>query len=384
MVAAEISSMAGPARPARKEPHHVETSRAALGRGQDAGLAARRARTPGPRMSEPRKPLNTVQPDLAPPRAGWDHADLAALLRPQADAAGVLASHRAATNVNGAIFGGQLIGQALLAAAHGLSQALSAHSLHLNFLAPGLADRPLQFDVRRLLSGLNFVTQHVTGRQGERLVFSANVSFHRGEPGPVTGAALPADVPPPEGLPSLREAVQDLADRLDPAARERIGNSRSVELRPLDAEHFLLRREPGGVLRYWIRACDRLDDTPCVHQAALGYLSDYWFPMVALAPLLDARTGTGLYVASLNHALWFHAPVRADEWLLIEAQAAANASARGLTQGKVWNRQGTLVASVTQESLFRGWLRREDGSFDAPYGAKQAGDGALATRAKKG
>ncbi|MDZ5456170.1 acyl-CoA thioesterase [Azohydromonas lata] len=334
-------------------------------------------------MSDQHRPLNTVQPDLAPPRAGWDRHELAQLLTPEPGADGVLANDRVATNVNGAIFGGQLIGQALMAAAHGLGRAMAAHSLHLNFLAPGLADQPLQFDVRRLLSGLNFITQHVIGRQGERLVFSANVSFHRGEPGPVTGSTLPDGVPPPEDLPSLREAVQHLADRLDPAARERMGGSRSLEMRPLDAEHFLLHREPSGTLRYWIRASDELGDAPNLHRAALGYLSDYWFPMVALAPLLDARTGTGLYVASLNHALWFHAPVRADEWLLVEAQAAANASARGLTQGKVWNREGTLVASVAQESLFRGWVPGEDGAFTAPYSQRKAGDGALAVRAAK-
>jgi acyl-CoA thioesterase-2 len=334
-------------------------------------------------MSEPRKPLNTVQPDLAPPPPGWDPQDLAALLVPVPDEAGVLTSRGAATNVNGAIFGGQLIGQALMAAAHGLSQGLVAHSLHLNFLAAGLTDRPLQFEVKRLLSGLNFTTQHVLGRQGERLVFSAHVSFHRGEPGPETAPALPADVPPPEALPSLREAMHALGDRIDATARQRMGSSRSLELRPLDVEHFLLRREPTGTLRYWIRACSLPPSPPNVHLAALGYLSDYWFPITALAPLLDAKVGTGLYIASLNHALWFHAPVRADEWLLVEAQAAANAGARGLTQGKVWNRQGTLVASVAQESLFRGWVKQEDGSFDAPYGAQPAGAAALAFRAKK-
>jgi acyl-CoA thioesterase-2 len=184
-------------------------------------------------------------------------------------------------------------------------------------------------------------------------------------------------------LPSLREAVHGLGERIDAATRRRMGSSRSLELRPLDVEHFLLRREPSGTLRYWIRACSLPPEPPCVHQAALGYLSDYWFPIIALAPLLDAKVGTGLYIASLNHALWFHAPVRADEWLLVEAHAAANASARGLTQGKVWNRQGTLVATVTQESLFRGWVKQEDGRFDAPYGARPVGDGALASRTRK-
>lgn len=332
-------------------------------------------------MSDPRTPLNTVQPDLAPPRPGWDPEDLLALLVPEPDPAGVLTSQRAAANANGAIFGGQLIGQAIMAAARGLAPSLSAHSLQLNFLAPGLIDRPLQFDVRRLLAGLNFSTQHVLGRQGERLVFSANVSFHRGEAGPAFGPPPPADVPAPEALPSLREAVQRLADRLDPAARERMGGSRTLELRPLDAEHFLLQREPSGTLRYWIRASGTLPEQPCLHQAALGYLSDYWFPMTALAPLLDVKVGTGLYVASLNHTLWFHAPARADDWLLVEAQAAANRSARGLTTGRVWDRQGTLVASLAQESLFRGWVE-QDGALAAPYGARPVGDGALGVRKK--
>lgn len=334
-------------------------------------------------MSRPHPPLNTVQPDLGSARPGWDGDDLMALLVPEPDEAGVLTSRRSAANSNGAIFGGQLIGQALMAAAHGLSPKLAAHSLQLNFLAPGLTDRPLQFDVRRLLSGLNFTTQQVMGRQGERLVFSAHVSFHRGEPGPEFAPALPQGVAEPESLPTLREAVQRFADRIDPAARERISASRTLELRPLDAEHFLLQREPSGTVRYWIRACGPLTDRPCLHQAALGYLSDYWFPMAALSPHLGVKVGTGLYAASLNHALWFHAPVQADDWLLVEAQAASTSQARGLTQGKVWNRRGTLVASVAQESLFRGWVE-EGGTLTAPYRAAQARDAALTLKPRRG
>jgi acyl-CoA thioesterase-2 len=197
-------------------------------------------------MSPLHRPLNTVQPDLGSARPGWDGDDLLALLVPEPDEAGVLTSRRTAANSNGAVFGGQLIGQALMAAAHGLSPKLAAHSLQLSFLAPGLTDKPLQFDVRRLLSGLNFTIQQVLGRQGERLVFSANVSFHRGETGPDFGPAPPHGVPGPESLPTLLEAVQRFADRIDPAARERMSTSRTLELRPLDAEHFLLEREPSG------------------------------------------------------------------------------------------------------------------------------------------
>ena len=105
--------------------------------------------------------------------------------------------------------------------------------------------------------------------------------------------------------------------------------------------------------------------------------------MAALSPHLGVKVGTGLYAASLNHALWFHAPVQADDWLLVEAQAASTSQARGLTQGKVWNRHGTLVASIAQESLFRGWVE-QDGTLTAPYRLSQAGDAALSLKPRRG
>lgn len=310
--------------------------------------------------------FNTVMPELGS-AAGWDRSNLAALLTLQPAGDGVWTSPHADVNVNGAVYGGQLIGQAVSAAAAALPDAArdnSANSLQVTFLSSGLVGEPMRYEVRRLLHGRNFIIQHVLGRQGERgerLVISANVSFHRGEPGPDHDAPMPADMPAPESLPSLAEVAQRHAARLPERVRRRLGTSRTVELRPLDAEAFLFGRSGQPRLRYWVRVREPLGDAPWLHQAALGYLSDFWFPMAALATLVDVKVGTGLYLASLNHTLWFHRALRADKWLLVESGSPFAGHSRGLSQGLVWRGDGALVATIAQEALFRGWVEGEQG-----------------------
>lgn len=304
-------------------------------------------------------PLNSVQPDLGG-SPGWDRPLLSELLTLSPLEGGRLTSQHAESNGNGTVFGGQLIGQALAAAAYDIPEELSAQCLQLTFLAPGKTTENLQFDVQRLLTGRNFTVQQVLCTQGNRNISSAQVSFHRGEEGPEHALPMPAGLPGPESLPTLGELVLQHAQELqiDAAAQARVGHSRNLEMRPINGRQFLLERNLSGQLRYWIRTCQSLPDRPALHQAALGYLTDYWFPMTALMPHLGAKVNSGLYVASLNHTIWFHAPLRADAWLLVDAQVKRTSNGRGLTEGHVYSADGLMVATITQETLFRGWGQR--------------------------
>ena len=321
--------------------------------------------TPGDKPAAAGPRFDSVRPELGSD-SGWDGADLAVLLTLEAHEDGGLVSRHVDTNTRGAVFGGQLIGQAISAAGRGLPASLCCHSVQLQFLAPGQPGLPMRYEVRRLLTGMSFMVLQVLAVQGERTVISAHVSFQRREAGPHFQPPMPEGCAPPEDLPSLHEVMQGMGERVPEAYRQRLGRSRTVDLRPLDAEAFLFQREPQGRMAYWVRAREALPADPRLHHAVLGYLSDYWFPTAALAPLVDNKLDTGLYVASLNHALWLHQPVQADDWLLVSAQSQASGNARGLTTGSVHQRSGTLVATMAQEGLYRGW--RADGDGFVPPG----------------
>lgn len=333
---------------------------------QSAGGQANAGKAAADKAAADDPRFDSVRPELGS-GSGWDGADLAVLLTLETHEDGGLYSRHVDTNARGAVFGGQLIGQAISAAGRGLPERLCCHSVQLQFLAPGQPNQPMRYEVRRLLTGMSFLVVQVLGLQGERTVISAHISFQRPEAGPHFQPTMPEGLPPPEGLPSLHQVIETMGDRVSEAYRRRLGRSRTVDLRPLDAEAFLFQREPEGRMAYWVRAREALPAEPRLHHAVLGYLSDYWFPTAALAPLVDNKLDTGLYVASLNHALWFHQAAKADDWLLVSAQSQASGNARGLTLGSMHQRSGELVATMAQEGLYRGWRAEGDG-FVPPGG----------------
>ncbi|MBV8501685.1 MAG: thioesterase family protein [Paucibacter sp.] len=318
----------------------------------------------------PHPNINTVVPELGSDPS-WDQRDLGVLLSLTRGEDDAFYSPHSDANMHGALYGGQLVGQAMMAAAASNRGSAAIHCVQINFLTAGRPGVPMRYEVRQLMRGLNFSVQQVLGSQGDRTVVSANVSFHRGEPAPEFSQPLPADVPAPESLRSLRQVLIDHAELLPPlpaAVKDRLANSRSVELRPVDAERFLFERNRKQAhFRYWVRALQPLEDQPqALQQAALGYLSDYWFPLTALEPLVGTKLGTGLYIASLNHSVWFHKPANPNEWLFVDAQSPCTAGARGLSTATVYARDGQVVASLAQESLFRGWVGDAEGGFMAP------------------
>lgn len=248
------------------------------------------------------------------------------------------------------IFGGQLIGQSLVAAARTVDKG-HCNSLHAYFVSAGDLERPLQLSVHRVRDGRSFAAREVKVRQEDRLVFSAALSFHDGDPGPEHQAGMP-DVPPPEEVEDQRERRRRNAEEHGTEMRV-FSAEQVIDARPVE---FPVSRDSGGIEGrrcLWFRARDPLPDDPAVHQAAIAYASDMGLVHVGLRPHLELGDGEPLNTASLDHAIWFHRPARADEWLLHVERSPVATNGRGLSFGSIFAGDGQLVASVAQEILVR-------------------------------
>jgi acyl-CoA thioesterase-2 len=253
---------------------------------------------------------------------------------------------------SGRVFGGQVLAQALVAARRTIEEDRDAHSLHGYFILPGDLEAPIVYFVDRLRDGRSFTTRRVTAIQHGRAIFNLSASFQVRESGPEHQVAMPA-VPPPEELVSELEQIRRQADRIPESLRGVLTQDRPLDFRivapqdPIDP----VRSEP--VRHVWFRVIGELPDDILYHQAALAYASDYGMLATVLQPHGLGIRAPGLQVASLDHAVWFHRPFRADEWLLYAIESPAAAGARGFALGRVFTRAGTLVASVAQEGLTR-------------------------------
>jgi acyl-CoA thioesterase-2 len=253
------------------------------------------------------------------------------------------------------VYGGQVIGQALVAAVRTVDASRPPHSMHAYFLLPGDPKVPLIYDVDRIRDGKSFTTRRVTARQHGHPIFSMLVSFHEREDGFDHQAEMP-DVTPPEELPDEARMRSRLLPQMPDPVRRYYERERPIEMRPVEFDRYAGRKYPDGRFNLWFRATGRLPDDLAVHQCVLAYASDL--------TLLDAaltRHGRTLFenefmAASLDHALWLHRPFRADEWLLYAQDSPNLHGSRGLARGLIFTRDGTLVASVAQEGLVR--LRR--------------------------
>lgn len=254
---------------------------------------------------------------------------------------------------NVAVFGGQVLGQALMAAALTVDASRSVHSLHAYFLRPGDKNARIVYHVDCIRDGGSFTTRRVVAIQHGRPIFNFAASFHVSEPGFEHRSDRPADGPGPEGLVNQQALWERDRDRLPPRLLQRLQTEQAIEIRPVQAvDPFVNEPHPP---RYdsWLRASDRLPDDPVLHQAMLAYASDFGLLRPALLPhglsFLDSR----LQAASLDHAMWFHGPFRMDEWLHYATESPFAGGARGFSRGTLHTRDGRLVASVAQEGLLR-------------------------------
>jgi acyl-CoA thioesterase II len=251
------------------------------------------------------------------------------------------------------IFGGQVAGQALMAAGRTVPSDRGVHSLHSYFLRPGDPHEEIRYSVERIRDGRSFSTRRVLAHQDRRgeevAIFALTADFTAGER-PVVEHALPLpDVPAPDTLPALEHYAARHPEVS--AGAKLIG--RAVEQRLLE-DPFAPepKTPPHTATRVWMRVAGRLPDDSAVHTAALTFASDLTLLSAGLARLGGGWGGR--YVgASLDHAVWFHAPVRADEWFLYETDSPAASAGRALCLGQIWAADGTHVATVAQEGLIR-------------------------------
>jgi len=247
------------------------------------------------------------------------------------------------------VFGGQVAGQALVAAARTVDEGFAVHSLHAYFLRPGDASVPILYEVDRIRDGRSFVTRRVVAIQHGRAIFNVQASFHRPEHGFEHQAPMPADLPGPESLPDFRERWAPYAEVLGPA----YDAERAIDTRHCDWSHSDRRRVLPPYQRVWLRADGRLPDDPVLHACIVTYASDMTLLDTALLPHGTDAFDPTIAMASLDHAMWFHRPFRADEWLLYDQDTPTASGGRGLARGSIFSASGDLAVSVVQEGLIR-------------------------------
>lgn len=251
------------------------------------------------------------------------------------------------------VFGGQVIGQALVAATRTVPAERRAHSLHGYFIRPGDPETPIIYEVDRDRDGRSFTTRQVVAIQHGVPIFTMAASFHIAEHGFEHQIPMPK-VPMPEELPGEREILERHSHRMPENMRRYFSRQRPIELRPVEPLYYLEPRAGSPPLQnVWIRATGHLPDDPSIHQCVLAYASDMTLLDTALVPHGRNFFDPEMKMASLDHALWFHRDFRADHWLLYSQDSPSAHGARGFTRGSIFDRQGTLVASVAQEGLIR-------------------------------
>ncbi len=267
------------------------------------------------------------------------------------------------------LFGGQVLAQSLRAACHTV-QGRQPHSLRAYFMRAGNSGRPVLYEVERIRDGRSFTTRRVVAIQQGQAIFSMDVSFHQAEPGFEHAHPMP-NVPPPEELEDDMAVVARLPGH-DPSLSPMAGRARPFEMRsvfPLASEAWRLNRFWNPV---WIRfagdAADLASEDDALAHALLAYASDMGLVSTAVLPHMDSQPRDELQMASLDHALWFHRPVPMDDWLLFHKRTSAAQGARGLVHAEFFARDGTLVASVSQEGLLR--QRRGSGRGTSAAGAR--------------
>lgn len=249
------------------------------------------------------------------------------------------------------VFGGQVIGQALVAACRTV-EGRFPHSLHAYFLLPGDPTIPIVYEVDRIRDGKSFATRRVVAIQRGRAIFTLAASFQADEVGFEHQAVMPK-VPMPEELPGEAEMKAGILPSIPDPVRKYYERERPIELKPVEIERYLKGEPMAPVFHVWIRATSRLPDDPLLHRCVLAYASD----MTLLDSALVAHGRTvfdpKIQAASLDHAMWIHRPFRADEWLLYAQESPSTSGGRGFSRGNIFTRDGKLVASVAQEGLLR-------------------------------
>ena len=248
------------------------------------------------------------------------------------------------------VFGGQVAGQALVAAARTIDETgRLVHSLHAYFLRPGDPTVPILYEVDRIRDGRSFSTRRVVAIQHGRAIFNMQASFHDEEPGPDHQLAMPEGVPDPESLPDFQTLMAPYAQQLG----DWYDRPRPIDLRYVDGSPMSRKGAPSTGQRVWLRADGNLPDNPVLNACIITYASDMTLLDTTVLPFGLSWDSPGMQMASVDHAMWFHRPFKANEWMLYDQVALSTSGARGLAGGSIYTADGTLVVTVVQEGLTR-------------------------------
>mgnify|MGYP006275608609 FL=1 len=249
------------------------------------------------------------------------------------------------------VFGGQVLGQALMAASRTVENRL-CHSLHAYFLRPGNHSMPIDYEVQRVRDGGTFSVRRVIARQEGKEILTGSMSFQVAEQGFEHQLDMP-ETTPPEELKSEQEWGELLAEQAPRQLREMMTRERPIEIRPVNLVNPFKPEKHPPHHQNWFRAQGPLPDDPVLHRCLLTYASDFTFLGTSMAPHGRSFLSPGRQVASLDHAIWFHEDFRMDEWLLYDKDSPSASGGRGFNRGNFFTRDGRLVASTTQEALIR-------------------------------
>ena len=292
--------------------------------------------------------------DQTTPRALTDQLVQLLNLSPQGDSAFIGKPQPGGV---GRVYGGQVIAQALQAAQMDVTDGKIAHSLHAYFLRGGEEGPPIDYHVARDFDGHSFANRRVIASQDGRPILNLTASFQHPEDGLEHDAAQMPQVPAPEQLKTAQQLRIEAMDKLDGPHSETLRSlllrPRPIEMRPIEQLHWMRDIPLPPVSNTWVRVVAPLPDDPALHRAVIAYFSDNTLLGTSLLPHGLSWIRGEITSASLDHALWFHRPARADEWLLYTTDSPWSGGGRGFNRGQIFNRAGELVASVAQEGMIR-------------------------------
>lgn len=251
------------------------------------------------------------------------------------------------------VFGGQVVGQALMAAWRTLNEPRNTHSLHAYFLRPGDMKAPIIYEVDRIRDGGSFTTRRVVAIQHGEAILNMAASFQIDEDGFEHQSVSMTDVPSPDDVEPEVEIRRRLAHRIPERFRETFTKERPIEIRPIDPVDFFTPEQKAPRKQAWFRTNGSLPDELSLHQALLAYASDFGLLGTGMLPHQLSFVDPNVQAASLDHAIWFHHPFRVDEWLLYDMESPSASNSRSYNRGLIYTQDGKLVASVCQEGLMR-------------------------------
>ena len=254
------------------------------------------------------------------------------------------------------VFGGQVLGQALMAASRTVEDRL-VHSLHAYFLRRGDFEAPIVYEVDRARDGGSFSNRRIIAVQHGEQIFNMTASFQKPEDGLEHQSKMP-EVKPPNELEDLVDLIKpEWVEQLPARIKRMLTRRRPFEVRPVEIPHFLTNQTGEPIKHSWIRANGKVPNHEGLHQALLAYVSDYDLLTTAILPHGTNLMQNRFQMASLDHAMWFHKPMMIDQWMLFAYESTRSSGSRGFARAEIFAQDGTLIASTSQEGLMR--VRRE-------------------------